>query len=186
MEAHKNLKLVKLRKRTKSKIATFLYSRKIGIDWILNSVLPLRLSELPTLSTLTSLVGKICDQSVLLKPVIKMSHLEKPLKISKQLRLKAQEFLSSRKNPENLIDIVRHFESGADLSSCLLTLELIFTNLLKDKSMYIEVVPLKPIEKNEVNQFKDWLRRIYESCFNRILNCMENDSHKIQIQGKIY
>ncbi|RZC36232.1 CBF domain containing protein [Asbolus verrucosus] len=109
--------------------------------------------------------------------------MEKPVKISKQLRLKAQEFLSARKNPENLLDIVRHFESGADLSSCLLTLDLIFSNLLKDRSMYVEVIPLKPVEKNEVNQYKEWLRNIYESCFNRILETFENDSHKIQIQG---
>ena len=113
-----------------------------------------------------------------------MSHQEKPVKISKQLRLKAQEFLSSRKNTENLLDIVRHFESGADLSSCLLTLELIFTNLLKDRSMYIEVVPLKPVEKTEINQYKEWLRNVYEGCFARISECLESDSHKIQIQGK--
>ncbi|XP_044252320.1 nucleolar complex protein 4 homolog B [Tribolium madens] len=113
-----------------------------------------------------------------------MSHQqEKPLKISKQLRLKAHEFLSSRKNPENLLTIVRHFESGADLSSCLLTLELIFTNLLKDRDMYVEVIPLKPIEKNETNQYKEWLRNLYENCFNKILETFENDSNKIQIQG---
>jgi U3 small nucleolar RNA-associated protein 19 len=112
-----------------------------------------------------------------------MSHQEKPHKISKQLRLKAQEFLSSRKNPNSLLDIVRHFESGADLSSCLLTLELVFTNLLKDGSMYIEIVPLKPVEKNEANQYKEWLKNIYESCFDRIVETLNHDSHKIQIQG---
>lgn len=112
-----------------------------------------------------------------------MSHQEKSLKISKLLRLKANEFLSARKNPENLHSIVRHFESGADLSSCLLTLELIFTNLLKDRNMYIEVVPLKPVEKNEINQYKEWLKSVYESCFSQILETFDNDSNKIQIQG---
>ncbi|EFA09396.1 Nucleolar complex protein 4 homolog B-like Protein [Tribolium castaneum] len=112
-----------------------------------------------------------------------MSNQEKPVKISKQLRLKAHEFLSSRKNSEHLLSIVRHFESGADLSSCLLTLELIFTNLLKDRDMYIEVVPLKPIEKTETNQYKEWLRNLYENCFSKILESFENDSNKIQIQG---
>ncbi|KAJ8926680.1 hypothetical protein NQ314_020929 [Rhamnusium bicolor] len=112
-----------------------------------------------------------------------MSQLEKPMKISKQLRLKAQEFLTSKKNSECLAEIVRHFDCGADQPSCLLALELIFTTLLKEKQMLIEVVPLKPVEKTPENQYKEWLRNAYEECYAKVLHSLESGSHKIQIQG---
>lgn len=105
------------------------------------------------------------------------------MKISKQLRMKAQEFLSSKKNSECLAQIVNHFECGADQLSCLLALELIFTTLLKEREMYIEVVPLKPAEKTPENQYKEWLKSAYEECYTKILQSLENASHKIQIQG---
>lgn len=111
-------------------------------------------------------------------------HHEKPSKICKQLRVKAREFLSSRKSSEKLMEIVRHFESGLDLSSCLLAVELIFTQLLKDKTMLIEIVPLKPAEKTEEIQYKEWLKNIYHECFNKIVDCLDSSSHKLQNQGK--
>lgn len=113
-----------------------------------------------------------------------MSQLEKPMKISKQLRMKAQEFLSSKKNSECLAQIVNHFECGADQLSCLLALELIFTTLLKEREMFIEVVPLKPVEKTQENQYKEWLKNAYEECYSKVLESLENTSHKIQMQGK--
>lgn len=112
-----------------------------------------------------------------------MSIQEKTTKVSKVLRLKAQEFLSSRKYTENLIDIIRHFESGADLTACLLTLELIFTNLLKERHMFIEIVPLKPLESTPELQYKEWLKNLYGECFNKIVSCCETAPVKIQIQG---
>lgn len=109
---------------------------------------------------------------------------EKPQKISKLLRAKAQDFLATRQdNPQMLVEIVRHFESGADLSSCLLTIDLVFSNLLRNRDMYIEVVPLKPVEKTKENLYKEWLRGTYESCFARILETFENEAHKVQVQG---
>lgn len=114
----------------------------------------------------------------------KMSQLEKPMKISKQLRMKAQEFLSSKKNSECLAQIVSHFDCGPDQLSCLLALELIFTTLLKDREMFVEVVPLKPVEKTPENQYKEWLKNAYEECYTKVLESLENTSHKIQIQGK--
>lgn len=113
-----------------------------------------------------------------------MSHCEKPVKIFKLLRLKGQEFLT-KGDSNSLVEIVQHFESGSDPISCLLTIEMIFTHLLKDRRMLIEIVPLKPVEKSPENEYKEQLRNIYEQCFNNILNCMERDSHKIQFQGNI-
>lgn len=113
-----------------------------------------------------------------------MSNPEKSTKIAKVFRTKAQEFLSSPKYADNLVDIVRHFESGADLSACLLTLELIFTNVLKERHMFIEIVPLKPAERTHELQYKQWLRNIYAECFDKILNCSEAGSTKIQTQGE--
>lgn len=113
----------------------------------------------------------------------KMSNQEKTTKVSKVLRVKAQEFLSSRKYADNLVDIIRHFESGADLTACLLTLELIFTNLLKEKHMFVEIVPLKPLESTPEAQYKEWLRNIYGECFSKIVSCCETAPLKIQVQG---
>lgn len=104
--------------------------------------------------------------------------------MSKLLRLKAQEFLSSKRYSDNLVDIMKHFSSGADLTSCMLSLELVFTNLLKERQMQIEVVPLKPVEHTPEIQYREWLRNVYEECFTRILNCCENGCAKIQMQGK--
>ncbi|KAJ8942021.1 hypothetical protein NQ318_002775 [Aromia moschata] len=112
-----------------------------------------------------------------------MSQLEKPMKISKQLRLKAQEFLSSKKNSKCLEEIVGHYDCGMDLPSCLLALELIFTTLLKERDMLVEVVPLKPMEKTPENLHKQWMKNAYEECYTKVLRSLENGSQKIQIQG---
>lgn len=68
----------------------------------------------------------------------------------------------------------------------MLALELIFTNLLKEKQMVIEIVPLKPIERTPEVEYKQWLRNIYEECFNRILNCCEHGCARIQMQGELF
>lgn len=115
-----------------------------------------------------------------------MSQQDKPQKVTKLLRTKAQEFLSSRKYSDNLVDIIKHFENGLDMSPCLLTLEYIFINLLKQRQMYIEVVPLKPIEKSAENEYKNWLRNLYEEVFNKVLGCFECSSNKIQMQGMFF
>ncbi|XP_060521989.1 nucleolar complex protein 4 homolog A [Cylas formicarius] len=112
-----------------------------------------------------------------------MSHPDKPVKISKLLRAKAHEFLSSHKNSNALITIVNHFDSGADTTSCLLALEMIFTNLLKEKQMLIQIIPLKPMENNAENQYKQWLKNAYEECYQKILSCLGHESPKVKIQG---
>lgn len=112
-----------------------------------------------------------------------MYHQEKPLKISKQLRLRAREYLQNTKNIENLLEIIRDFEYGADQHSYLLALELIFTNLLKDRLMFIEIQPLKPVDNTPANIHKEWLRNVYGETFGKILLCFENSSLKIRSQG---
>ncbi|XP_056641773.1 nucleolar complex protein 4 homolog A isoform X2 [Diorhabda sublineata] len=112
-----------------------------------------------------------------------MSQIEKPIKISKQLRLRVQEFLMCRNEPDKLQEIVHYFDNGADQLSCLLSLELIFTNMLKDRDMFIEIIPLKPVENTPENQYKQWLKFMYGEIYAKILSTMENGSHKLQTQG---
>lgn len=113
-----------------------------------------------------------------------MSSNEKHSKVSKQLRQKAQEFLNSKKNVDILQEIIKHFECGADQHACLLTLEFLFTSLLKEKDMFVPIIPLKPVEKTPENQRKEFLKLIYEDCFLKIVACLEADSNKIQTQGE--
>lgn len=115
-----------------------------------------------------------------------MYHPEKPIKISKQLRLRAQEYLQNTENTEYLLEIIRDFEYGADQHSYLLTLELIFTNLLKYKAMYIHIEPLKPTQNTPENAHKEWLKTVYGETFGKILQCFENTSMKIRSQGMTY
>lgn len=112
-----------------------------------------------------------------------MYHQEKPMKISKQLRLRAQEYLQNTKNTDNLMEIIRDFEYGADQHSYLLALEMIFTNLLKDRAMFIEIQPLKPVENTPENLHKEWLQNMYVETFGKILQCFKNSSLKIRSQG---
>lgn len=113
-----------------------------------------------------------------------MAHPEKPVKISKMLRAKAQEFLETQGNPDILNQIIKHLDSGVDTVSCLLALEMIFVNLLRDRRMFIEIIPLKPVENTPENQHKRWLKETYEGCYSmKILGCLENDSPRIKLQG---
>lgn len=112
-----------------------------------------------------------------------MSQQEKPMKISKHLRLKAQDFLNSRKCANNLVEIVKHLDSGLDTSACLLTLDMIFNSVLKSRDMYLEIVPLKGAENTVDNMYKKWLLNIYEEVLEKVLYCIQNSSNKVQIQA---
>lgn len=113
-----------------------------------------------------------------------MSHADRqPPKVARLLRAKAQEFLSSRKHSDNLVDIVRHFATGADQTPCVLALEMIFVGVLKERGMVIEVVPLKPVERSAEVQYREWLRGVYEEVFGRIAGCCEAGCTKTQMQG---
>ncbi|XP_066139721.1 nucleolar complex protein 4 homolog B [Euwallacea fornicatus] len=112
-----------------------------------------------------------------------MSQAEKPVKISKFLRQKAQEFLSYPENPAGLMQIVKHFESGADTASCLLALDLVFSSLIRDRKIGFEVAPLKTIEKNAENDKRKWLIDRYEECYGKVVDCMEHDNPKVSMQA---
>lgn len=112
-----------------------------------------------------------------------MYHLEKPVKISKQLRLRAQEYLKNPENGDYLVEMIRDFEYGADQHSYLMALELIFTTLLKNKAMFIPVEPLKPAENTPEKLHKDWLKKVYEETFEKFVQLLDNSSPKIRSQG---
>lgn len=112
-----------------------------------------------------------------------MAQTEKPLKMSKLLRQKAQEFLSFPENTDSLLQIVKHFESGADTASCLLALELIFSSLLRDRKICFEIEPLKTIERTPENNQRKWLVQMFEECFGKIVNCMEHENSKLSMLG---
>lgn len=110
----------------------------------------------------------------------------KNAKISKILRQKGQEFLDKVENRGILYEIIRHFESGADPMASLLTLEMVFSNLLKNRTMYVEIVPLKLTPKDRENENREGLKRIYEECFGKILCRCEDGTEKIQLQGRCF
>lgn len=114
-----------------------------------------------------------------------MAQPEKPTKISKILRMKAQEFLNCTDNPGILLQIIKHFESGVDTGPCLLALDMIFSNLLKDKKMYFEIVPLQMIERTPDNDRRKWLMDTYEECFRKVVDCLDLDNSKIAMQGML-
>ncbi|CAG9773805.1 unnamed protein product [Ceutorhynchus assimilis] len=109
---------------------------------------------------------------------------EKSSKISKILRSKAQEFLLNVREKANILEqILQHFYSGADTGPCLLALDMIFSNLFKDRKMYLEIVPLKAVEKTPENESRKWLMGNFENCYLRIVQCMEHDNPKVTIQA---
>lgn len=112
-----------------------------------------------------------------------MAQTEKPVKMSKLLRQKAQEFLSFPENSDSLLQIIKHFQSGADTASCLLALELIFSSLLRDRKICFEIEPLKTIERTPENNHRQWLVDMFEECFGKIVNCMDHDNSKLSMLG---
>ncbi|GBP08221.1 Nucleolar complex protein 4 homolog B [Eumeta japonica] len=93
--------------------------------------------------------------------------------ISAQLRNKANEFLDSRKHANNLADILQMFEMESDnYTPVLLTIEVIFTELLKRGDLFEEIVPLKPNDVTPEGQYKRWLRECYEAAWSRTVSCM--------------
>ncbi|XP_055389054.1 nucleolar complex protein 4 homolog A [Condylostylus longicornis] len=93
--------------------------------------------------------------------------------ISKQLKLKANDFLNSRKHANNLVDLIQFFEESLrkeqNVSSCVLTLEVVFTELIKRRECYIEIKPLKPKDTSAETKYKEWLLERYEDFFRLLL-----------------
>lgn len=109
--------------------------------------------------------------------------------ISKELRAKANDFLNSRRNANNLLDIIAHFEHCVkekhSITSALLTLEVIFVELLKRREMCIAGVPLKPKDDSPETKYREWLRQRYEETLSLILSSFENEKPSEATQALI-
>lgn len=97
--------------------------------------------------------------------------------VSKELRSKANDFLNSRRNANNLVDIIAHLEECLSekrpVNSCILTLEVIFTQLLKRREMCIAITPLKPKDQSLETKYKEWLQERYEEALKMIQQCIK-------------
>ncbi|XP_017880756.1 nucleolar complex protein 4 homolog isoform X2 [Ceratina calcarata] len=91
---------------------------------------------------------------------------------SKLLRQKAQEFLTSRKHANNLVDIISQWDEST--LSCLLTIETIFVEVLRRGDMYLErTISLTISEPSPEARYIEWLRNCYEEVWEKILDSME-------------
>ncbi|XP_033341124.1 nucleolar complex protein 4 homolog B [Megalopta genalis] len=101
---------------------------------------------------------------------------------SKVLRQKAQEFLSSRKYANNLVDIIGQWDEST--SSCLLTIETIFVEVLRRGDMYLErTIALTISEPSPEARYINWLRNCYEEIWEKILLSIEKCRPVIQLQA---
>ncbi|KOX79371.1 Nucleolar complex protein 4 like protein B [Melipona quadrifasciata] len=108
---------------------------------------------------------------------------------SKLLRQKAQEFLTSRKYANNLVDIISQWDVMSFIKiestlSCLLTIETIFVEVLKRGDMYLErTISLTISEPSPEARYINWLRNYYEELWEKILASMEKYRPAIQLQA---
>ena len=103
-------------------------------------------------------------------------------KLSKKLHSLAIDFLSSRRNANNLADIIALIESNeSNIQPCLLALEVIFVEVLKRRDMYQEqhIVNTNDAE----GQYRVWLRECYEDVWSKLLAVISN-SPKIAVQAQ--
>ncbi|CAG9783335.1 unnamed protein product [Diatraea saccharalis] len=106
--------------------------------------------------------------------------------VSAQLRNKANEFLNSRKHANNLADILQMFEASTDnYTPLLLTIEVIFTELLRRGDLIEEIVPLKPIEQSPEAEYTRWLRECYETALNQALECIKRGRMNSRLQALV-
>ncbi|KAJ8679896.1 hypothetical protein QAD02_015683 [Eretmocerus hayati] len=101
---------------------------------------------------------------------------------SKLLRQRAQEFLASRKHANNLVDIISMWE-GHTLA-CILTVETIFSEMLKRGDMYVErTISLTVSEPSAETKYAQWLRNRYEETWEKVLSSMDDTREPVQIQA---
>ncbi|XP_012231731.1 nucleolar complex protein 4 homolog B [Linepithema humile] len=103
---------------------------------------------------------------------------------SKLLRQWGQEFLASRKHANNLVDIISHWEEST--CSCLLTIEMIFVEVLKRGDMYLEsrsITLTVSEESSPESRYISWLRNCYEEVWKKIQMSMEKCRLVIQLQA---
>ncbi|XP_015179196.1 PREDICTED: nucleolar complex protein 4 homolog B [Polistes dominula] len=101
---------------------------------------------------------------------------------TRTFRQKAQEFLSSRKYANNLVDIISQWDESS--SACLLTIETIFVEVLKRGDMFIEhTITLTISEPSPESRYINWLRNCYEEVWEKILLSLEKSRPAIQLQA---
>ncbi|XP_011302242.1 nucleolar complex protein 4 homolog B [Fopius arisanus] len=101
---------------------------------------------------------------------------------SKQLRVKAQEFLTSRKYANNLVDIINQLDDCGTLG--VLTLETIFLELLKRGDMYLErTISLTISEPSPELRYTTWLRSCYEDLWEKLLSFISDSRQSLQLQS---
>ncbi|CAG9575404.1 unnamed protein product [Danaus chrysippus] len=106
--------------------------------------------------------------------------------ISAQLRNKANEFLNSRKNANNLADILQMFEAETEnYTPLLLTIEVIFTELLKRGDLVQHIEPLKPIDRSPEAEYTRWLNECYESALSRVVECIRRGRTSSRLQALV-
>ncbi|XP_055913925.1 nucleolar complex protein 4 homolog A [Eupeodes corollae] len=109
--------------------------------------------------------------------------------IAKELKFKANEFLNSRRNANNLLDIIGHLEQCLSqkqpVNSCILTLEVIFTELLKRREMCIAITPLKPKDQSPETKYKEWLQERFEETLKLILACINIEKPNESLQALV-
>ncbi|CAH2068179.1 unnamed protein product, partial [Iphiclides podalirius] len=106
--------------------------------------------------------------------------------VSAQLRNKANEFLNSRKHANNLADILQMFDAETDnYTPLLLTIEVIFTELLKRGDLVQEIIPLKPIEHSPESEYTRWLHECYEAALARCLECIRRGRTSSRLQALV-
>ncbi|KAL0134307.1 hypothetical protein PUN28_001246 [Cardiocondyla obscurior] len=101
---------------------------------------------------------------------------------SRMLRQRAQEFLASRKHANNLLDIMGYWDEST--CSCLLTIEMIFMEVLRRGDMYMECsISLTISEPSPEIRYTTWLRECYEEVWKKIIASMEKNKSSIQLQA---
>ncbi|KOB67007.1 Nucleolar complex protein 4-like protein B, partial [Operophtera brumata] len=106
--------------------------------------------------------------------------------ISAQLRTKANEFINSRKHANNLVEILHMFEAETDnYTPLLLTIEVIFSEVLRRGDLVQKIVPLKPEESSPEVEYVKWLHNCYEVALNRCLELITQGRMSSRLQALV-
>ncbi|XP_058450790.1 nucleolar complex protein 4 homolog A [Malaya genurostris] len=107
--------------------------------------------------------------------------------LSKQLKAKANEFLASPKNANNLLEIIDCLKECNTRKSAvvpsLLALETVFVELLRRNEMRILVQPLKPVEESNDLTHRQWLQSQYKEAFSAILTSFTHEKQPESTQA---
>ncbi|XP_063545827.1 nucleolar complex protein 4 homolog [Cydia strobilella] len=109
---------------------------------------------------------------------------QKPRKVPNELFAKAELILDSKKNANVLCEVLEMFNKDEkNYTPLLLTVELIFTSLLKRGEMYEQGKGTGPDGGNPGLIHVRWLRENYHLAFNRVLDCMSRGEESSRKQA---